>query len=216
MQHRIAAESTAALVVLALIILAFTSFPSFALLAPAYACEVLYSPPLERLEGADAVFAGTVTEIQGFAIEGSPNQHIVFFKVNRYWKSPDGKDYEKLVVLQPIGEGSCGYAFEENKRYLVYASHRPLYDNALFTGLGLAQTMEDAQEDLSLLGEGSVPTRQLSVEEQIDGISFQLMPSGRTEDAIGRLLLIIGAGGAIAGAAAFFTLMKLRKERTKE
>ena len=152
--------------------------------APAYACELGGGPITlsERVKRVDVLFSGTVKDIQVLPVERLPDQHAVFFEVNMYWKTPEGEDYEKRVVLQPIGEGSCGYPFKENETYLVFASYasasyQPVYNNALFTGLGGALPIEVAQEDLEVLGEGSAPTSQLSWDEQIERITIQLQPS---------------------------------------
>jgi hypothetical protein len=182
---------------------------------PAYACEVGEpGPPTQgRIDQSATIFSGTVSEIRGLAIEHAPDQNVVFFKVEKYWKIPDGSDYyDRLVVFTPPNQGSCGYEFEENETYLVYTTEHDLHVNALYTALGYGnKPIENANEDLDVLDEGITPTTmQSGWDEQMDRIVIQTLPIDQTENTINQLLLIVGAGGAAAAIVAFFALRRLR------
>jgi hypothetical protein len=184
---------------------------------PAYACEVGEPgpPTQERIDQSAAIFSGTVSEIRALAIEHAPDQNVVFFKVEKYWKIPDGHDYyDKLVVFTPPNQGSCGYEFEENKTYLVYTTEHGLHVNALYTALGYGnKPIENANEDLDVLDEGNTPTTQLGRDEQMDGIVIQTLPIDQTENTINQLLLIVGSGGAAAAVVVFFSLRRLKENK---
>jgi hypothetical protein len=181
-----------------------------------YACEFSEPglPSPEILGHSAAMFSGTVAEIRGLAIEHAPAQSVIFFEVDRYWKSPNGNDFDKLLVLTPPNQGSCGYEFEEGQAYLVFATNHELHSGALYTSLGYGnKAIDEAREDLVILGEGALPTMQSSWEEQMDSIKFRPIPRDQTKETVNQLLLIIGAGGAIAGIVAFFSIRRSREKR---
>lgn len=181
----------------------------------AYACEVSYPSPTaeETFGNSVTVFAGKVAKIQNYTVEGVADWHLVSFEVDKYWKTLDENDYKQAIILTGIDDGACGYEFEVAKTYMVYAIkwwHDP---NSLYTGLGYRnQPIENAQEDLAFLGEGKVPTKELSWEEQIDRITIQPMPTVQEEQATSKILSMVGIGGAIAGTVAFFTLRRLKRK----
>ncbi len=183
----------------------------------AYACEVLSVRPLQEAhDNSVAIFAGRVVNIQNFTVEGYGDWHLVSFEVDRYWKIPNennNDDYKQLIVFTGTSENVCGYEFEKGKDYLVYAIkwwHDP---NSLYTGLGYRnQPVENAQEDLAFLGEGKEPTKELSWDEQINRITIQPLPTGQEEQAVSKILSMVGIGVAISGAVAFFSLRRLKEK----
>jgi hypothetical protein len=181
----------------------------------AYSCEYGYSTPSERLDGANAVFSGTVAKVQGFGVEDWPNLNAVFFEVDRYWKNPEGEDFDKQIVFTNTSEGACGYPFQEGEKYLVYASPHHHHKDLLYTWLATSRLFEAAQEeDLPFFGDAvaAPPTVQIGWEEQMEKIVFRPPPSPQPteEERISGLLLIIGAGGVVTGIVAFFSIRRLR------
>jgi len=181
----------------------------------AYACEAFGPGPPSRegLDNSAAVFSGTVAKVQNFTVEGFGDWHLVSFEVDRYWKTLNENDYKQLIVFTAIDDGACGYNFEQGKKYLVYAIRWWHDPNSPYTGLGSStQPIENAQEHLAFLGEGRAPTRQLSLDEQIDGVTIQPMPTGQEQETNNRLLSMVGIGSAVAGAVAFFSLRRLKRK----
>lgn len=176
----------------------------------AYACEVIGQRPLQdSLENSVAIFSGRVAEVQTFTVEGYGDWHLMSFEVDRYWKAPDGKDYNQLVVFTGTSGDVCGYEFEKGRSYLVYTIQWWHDDNYLYTGLGYRnQPIEGAQEDLDFLGEGMAPATQSSWYEQIDGINIQPLPQPQIEEKT-VVLSMVGIGVAVAGTVAFFTMRKV-------
>jgi hypothetical protein len=181
----------------------------------AYACEVGGVPPTkESFDNAVAVFSGTVVNIQNYTVEGFGDWHLVSFNVDRYWKTLNNNDYDydHLILFTSLDENVCGYEFEKGRTYQVYAIkwwHAP---NTLYTGLGYGtKPIENAQEDLALLGQGKAPTKQLTLDEQMSRIKIQPMPKGPEEQEITNIISIIAIGVAVAGAVAFFSIKRLKK-----
>jgi hypothetical protein len=181
----------------------------------AYACEAGPGPlSHESLDNSAAVFSGKVERIQNFTMEGESDRSVIFFKVDRYWKTLNENDYKQLTVFTEIYDGgSCGYGFETGRTYLVYATAWSRDPNSLYTSIGTrTQPIEDAQKDLAFLGEGRSPTKQISWDEQINNVSIQTLPTGQEGQATSMILSIVGVGAAIAGAVAFFTLRRLKEK----
>ena len=179
----------------------------------AYACEVLSVTQVqESYDNSTAVFSGKVARIQNYTVESFGDWHLVSFDVDRYWKLADeNADYKQIILFTAPDSGACGYNFEVGETYLVYAIkwwHDP---NQLYTSIVYRnQPIEDAQEDLAFLGEGSEPASQSSWGEQISRIEIKPLPQPH-EESRNMMLSIVGIGVAIAGAAAFFSLRGLKK-----
>lgn len=189
----------------------------------AYACEVgLPQPQSEEFNNSVAVFSGTVAKIQKLTLAGASDRLAVSFDVDRYWKSPnpnenDNDYYKNLIIITSMDSGGCGYDFEAGKTYLVYARMAWPVDGYLYTSLGSrTRPIENAGQDLAVLGEGTIPTKQASWDQQIARITSHPIPAGQGEQmTITTLLPTIGIGVAIAGAAAFFSLRRLGEKKTK-
>lgn len=181
----------------------------------AYACEVLSVPQVqESYDNSTAVFSGKVARIQNYTVESFGDWHVVYFEVNRHWKlANENTDYKQIILFTAPDSGACGYNFEVGESYVVYAIkwwHDP---NQLYTSIGYRnQPIEEAQEDLAFLGEGSEPTKQSSWGEQISRIEIKPLPKP-DEEARNMMLSIVGIGVAVAGAAAFLSLRGLKKKR---
>src|SRR5688572_5968525 len=134
------------------------------LFQPTFACSCRESgPPCEAWGSADGVFLGRVVAIT--AVE-RPVADPVFrnythtslrvrFEVEAGFRGVEGRTVE-LETDADFG-GGCGYAFEMNRRYVVYA-HKGS-DNVLSTSIcSRTRRAENAAEDLSFLsGVGTAP-----------------------------------------------------------
>jgi hypothetical protein len=212
--------------ILLLIIALFTVLMSAAFVkpSPAYACEATGKPGLPSQEWIDkttAIFSGRVVEIRNITL-GSYDQHAVFFAVDRYWKSPNPTEndedyYKELVVFTGTSGNVCGYEFETGKTYLVYALAWFEDTNPLRTGLGYSnKPIEEAQEDLAVLGEGTIPTKEASLESQIDraiAVDAKIRSMPTTQEQVMNRISFIGIGGAAAAALAFFSLRRLEEKK---
>jgi hypothetical protein len=131
--------------------------------APVFACSCAPPPPpTEALAQATAVFAGTVTHIDvpGGDIISTADPMAVTFQVETVWKGPVEPT---LLVTTARDSASCGYHFDLNQRYLVYAygSERSLETNLCSRTARLSPILED----LALLGEGTTPPAVLVLPE---------------------------------------------------
>ena len=180
-------------------------------LREAYACEVSSLPSIEQsTDDSSTIFLGTVVEFQIIAISsGIQDMRAALFEVDRYWKSPSDADlYREAVVFTAIDHGACGFDFEKDTDYLVYASSRD--NGTLYTSIGTrTMPLESAQEDLTMLGLGVEPTEQGSWAEQLEMMPLQKDPD-ETLDVTGNIMLLVGSGAAIAGLVAFFSLRRLK------
>lgn len=114
---------------------------------PARACScVPPPPPLEALEQAEAVFAGTAVAIR--LEEGAfGNEYVVRFQVDHRFKGPE---HGEITIRTADNSAACGYYFREGKEYLIYA-HRG--DDGLRVSLcSRTARLVDAKEDLKALG----------------------------------------------------------------
>lgn len=127
----------------------------------AFACSCVFpGTPREELERFDAVFLGKVLDIDSLRYG-----YNVEFEVEKSWK---GISEEKVVIGTGEGGGDCGYSFEKNEVYVVYAYHDAyddyVYDDyddsGLKTGIcSRTAKLEYAQEDLQQFDEGVIPTQ---------------------------------------------------------
>lgn len=119
----------------------------------ACSCMQLLSPD-EELPNFDAVFSGKVTDMDEKhptdPIFSSTDPVFVTFDVDTVWK---GEKKDTITVKTAQSSASCGFYFEEEQEYVVYASQ---YDDeylevSLCSRTGL---LSDAIEDLQELGPG--------------------------------------------------------------
>jgi hypothetical protein len=116
---------------------------------------------LESRDEAQAVFSGTVSEVQG-----GPGGLLVTFDVERVWKGPDGSS---LTLSTADSSAACGVEFVPGEQYLVYGLGQ---DGQLTTNLCTRTApLASAGDDLAALGPGNaapeapaVPETELSVE----------------------------------------------------
>ena len=118
---------------------------------PAHACSCMMQGPKEAFDEAAAVFEGRVVAIKSEA-EGAvgPADKRVLLRVVRAWK---GIEAEQVQVTTADNSAMCGYHFEPEKSYLVYAHGND--EGGLRVSLcSRTKLIEQADEDLSHLGAG--------------------------------------------------------------
>lgn len=152
----------------------------------------------EELDLSSTVFSGKVVVIidenKNKSIQSSADPIAVYFKVNEYWKGPN---QSPITVYTVRNTESCGYEFELNQEYLVYAneSNGEIQVNycSKTTPLSLAEN------DLSELGKGEKPIELVSNDSTASKDEEQLTPESSTNMnriyisllALGLLLVII-------------------------
>ena len=124
-----------------------------------YACSCVEPQPVEtELSRSDAVFSGRVLEVkEQTSIRGMMTK-AALFEVDHIWK---GGSESEIIIHTGSGGGDCGFEFEVGKEYLVYANHSTMYgDKELLVTIICDRTklVDEAQEDLKILGEGKEPT----------------------------------------------------------
>lgn len=125
--------------------------------SPALACKCAPHSVAQALSQADAVFEGRVVTIEDVNAGGEPAQvkKRVTLSIVRVWK--DLEDVETVTVTTHAESAACGYHFELEKSYLVYANRT---DQVLSVhSCTRTRPMADASEDLSQLGGGVTPVR---------------------------------------------------------
>ena len=134
-----------------------------------YACKCLVpGTPSEEVEKFVAVFAGRVVSIEhsfdpNAATVGPGDRTTIGLEVSTVWKGDVDRDMH--VTTPPTG-GSCGFAFEEGREYILYAHDSP-YDDGGYSVSICSRTalLSEAQADLDALGEGSPPMGGTAVTE---------------------------------------------------
>jgi LPXTG-motif cell wall-anchored protein len=173
-----------------LVIIVFGLVPTFFSAPPVFACScVELVPPSEAYEESDAVFAGTVHDI-----EHGTGIYRIYFDAERAWK---GISETPLMATTPDNDGLCGYDFQEGVEYLVYAYGKESLSAHICSR---TQQLSTANEDLAYLGTGYVPVQGQPI--------IKTTPEASEQNYA---LPFIGIGAAIAGAIAFLTLRKRRR-----
>jgi hypothetical protein len=127
---------------------------------PALACDCAELPPPDAaMSEADAVFAGEVTEtrIVGDELTGDLIARIA---VSDVWK---GDVTETVEVRTATDTAMCGYPFQPNKSYLVYANGGA--ERLRVSLCSRTRPIEQAEEDLAALGMGYVPADPVKADE---------------------------------------------------
>lgn len=98
----------------------------------AYCCTCLGESTVKsELKNSDVVFVGKVISTESFTV----SHHILkthkrdfirtYFNVEYYWK---GKRFTtNISIVSGMGRGDCGFVFNKDQRYLVYANKRENY-----------------------------------------------------------------------------------------
>ena len=109
-----------------------------------YPCSCMEPPPPEdAYEEADVVFSGEVTNM---VISEEGYYYEVTFQIIDIWK---GEYLEEITVLTELFSDTCGYPFQINNEYLVYAY---TYSWGIYTNICTrTNLLEYASEDLEFL-----------------------------------------------------------------
>jgi hypothetical protein len=145
----------------------------FALPTTSYACSCAPPPSVEEaLQQKTAVFSGKVINMKEYKkFWGSSADPVeILFEVTGAWK---GVKQSEVIVNTEISSASCGYNFEMNKEYLVYAYGD---EYGLKTGLcERTKLISAAADDLAVLGEGDQNLQQVNPAEQEDAGSTNIL-----------------------------------------
>ncbi len=129
-----------------------------------YACSCAQPLTVEaEFTRSEAVFAGRVLEVKEQRNFNGSMTKAALFEVSHIWK---GGSESQIIIHTGSGGGDCGFHFEEGKEYLVYAHPSTMYgDNELLVTIICDRTnvLDQAQEDLAILGEGKVPTEHVNL-----------------------------------------------------
>jgi hypothetical protein len=113
----------------------------------AYACSCMGGSANASLEGSTLVFEGKVIKVGDRKPEfGGLREYT--FKVYRSWKGDQSKNI--TVYSYDGGEASCGFHFDKNKTYLVFAMNNAT--NLCSGNLLISQ----AEDQLTQLGAGTL------------------------------------------------------------
>ena len=132
---------------------------------PARACSCMEIGPEKAIEQSDAIFEGRVVGVAP-AQQGDigPSDVQVVLRVVRAWKGV-GQDQEQIEVRTAGNSAACGYDFEPDRSYLVYANEGS--DGTLRVSLcSRTQLIEQAGEDLEVLGAGVTPVEVEDTEKK--------------------------------------------------
>jgi MYXO-CTERM domain-containing protein len=138
-----------ALVALALTLTAF----ALARPTPASACSCMQQTPEQAAEQADAIFEGRVLTVDAPDPPEQTEPVHVTIRVAQQWK---GIESEEVEVTTAANSAMCGYNFEVDEVYLVYASRGE--DGQLQVSLcSRTQLADQATEDRAHLGPATTP-----------------------------------------------------------
>ena len=146
----------------AFLIFAFSVFLVFSISAnysanEAYACScVVPDSPEKELQRHDAVFSGNVISMEELhptePLYFSGDPVVVTFEIDKIWKGLNSSD--SITVHTAQSSASCGYGFETNQKYIVYASYDDEKEQLEVSLCSRTSLLSDASEDLEELGTG--------------------------------------------------------------
>lgn len=121
--------------------------------------------PTEELQKSDAVFIGSVIDLTPVNRDQSGIFlfHKIKFEVKSSWK---GVDLGEVIVTTAAQSGMCGFAFEQDSTYLVYAFAQG--DSLLTNICTRTRSLSQAKEDLDEIGKPLVT----AVEEGVPGTTI--------------------------------------------
>ncbi len=163
----------------------------------ASACSCAEVPDVQsELNRSQSVFNGKVLDIKEKRGQKGYMHKSVLFEVTEVWKGPQ---QTQIMISTGFGGGDCGIDFQKGQEYLVYAYETDFYGPvALETTIcDRTNTLQSAQDDLTILGKGQPPN------EEVDLLSEEK----------GSQLFIWVVGVLIVGMA--FALFLIRNNRSK-
>jgi hypothetical protein len=153
-----------------------------------YACSCARDPePRDALAKADAVFVGRVIAIMDTnlgPVVSSADPLRNTFEISQTWKGTEGSE---ITITSERFDASCGYAFQQGREYIVYASAG---GGGLRTSIcSRTAALDRAQADLVALGAG---TAVAPASKSITTITPILLGACQVAAVIG--LLVFGSG----------------------
>jgi hypothetical protein len=146
-----------------LLLWTFVTLLIFHIPTPVSACSCAPPPSVEAaLTKSDAVFSGKVISVKDKLTISGYRVKTVIFEVSKTWK---GERHTQIMVTTGQGGGDCGIHFSEGEDYLVYARISDMYANDQLTTILCDRTdiLSSAKNDLSILGEGKLPVKQVDI-----------------------------------------------------
>lgn len=123
-------------------------------ISPVSACSCIQpGTPTEELERSDLVFRGVANLVQEPADQTNPENQLenttVSFSVSKVWK---GEPQSRIHIKTTASSAACGYNFETNEEYIVYAN---IVDGEPNVSLcSRTSLVSVAADDIVELGEG--------------------------------------------------------------
>lgn len=105
----------------------FLLFCSLFVWNASYACSCIgKATTKQELKSSDFVFRGTVIEKFTFVIDTLFGDRYVYnvkykFKVQSIYKEKKKYREQEVIITTGLGNGDCGFKFEEGKEYIVYS-----------------------------------------------------------------------------------------------
>ena len=128
-----------------------------AALAPtsvAEACSCMRQSPEEAAAAADAIFEARILEVNPPPAGDQSSPIRVRVRVSTQWK---GIESEELVLHTAPNSARCGYNFEQDQVYLIYAQLDEETGTPLVSLCSRTQLADQADEDRAHLGPGTTP-----------------------------------------------------------
>ena len=117
------------------------------------ACTCIEENFIQAYNRASTIFEGKVDEIKiNKDVNGLAE---IKLSVNEYWKKETKKD---IIIYSSQQEATCGYNFEKGKEYIVYAE--TLNKKLIVSLCGRTNELENAEDDLYILEDGTKPTTE--------------------------------------------------------
>lgn len=159
--------------------------------APALACKCMLPEIAEARDDASALFEGRVVSLERQEDPNSITDRRVTLAVVRSWKALH--DVERVDVYTNSSTAACGYPFEENTSYLVYARES---EGRLHVSLcSRTRPVAEAEKDLVVLGAGATPVH---IEPKRRGGGQTRAGDGPAQPDVGA---IVAARPGVQGAA---------------
>ena len=176
--------------------LTLLTLASSSLLGPARAraCSCLEESPADAALAADAIFEGRVVAVESPAegAQGSPVRVTV--RVTQQWK---GVSTEEVELTTAPRSAMCGYAFELDQLYLIYAHAEG--DRLRVSLCSRTKPADQADEDRTHLGPGTTPVDPNAGDPGMPG--SEEPAEGATEDEGSAGVGVSAGASARAGCA---------------
>lgn len=122
------------------------------------ACSCIYLGDTQsKLSNGGIIFSGKIVDLE--ILESYPVQYRAQFEVNKYWKDYNN-DFKKSVIISSVKNdgANCGYTFEEDKEYLIYAYVDQESGELTTNSCMGSSTLEEAQNEIQELNNLQQPT----------------------------------------------------------